>query len=536
MEKGNLKSSFNIINMTTASQGLLLCLIAFSCVVGSAAGDESKVLVLTTEQSILAAAKENRYLMVEFYAPWCGHCQRLAPEYDMAAEILAEEHPTIKLAKVDADAHKATGSAYGVKGFPTIKWFEDGELSSKEVNMDRNAAGIVRWIVKHSDSPPEEVVTHDSLFQLIDTARFVAVAYLEKFEGPLYKTFSEVSSKDPEISEFVVVRDADVMRKMGATAPSVVFYSKAEEKEVSYKGAHDSATELRDAVRDMAYPTVLVLNDSNDMELFEMEHMPKIVLLQGGDKDRINFGLVAQKFKTEYSFLIIEDNAVPSLRQWLAIGEEGPQIYIIHLKTNARYRLTGEISESGITAFVEEHKKGSLSRFYRTDPVVDGWDAGTVKTIVGSQFHNFVNQDAHVLAFLHTRGCRDCIALKDRYNKAAEYFDLKYGKEVMFGLIDVAQNEIPDVKVDKVPQVWLFPKGKKGPPFPIDLTTQAADVRDLVKMIRKACEMPKEEREMEAEYEAAARRFKLAVRKLPSTLKPAVEELTRAAAALEALV
>lgn len=48
--------------------------------------------------------------------------------------------------------------------------------------------------------------------------------------------------------------------------------------------------------------------------------------------------------------------------------------------------------------------------------------------------------------------------------------------------------------------------------------------------------MPKEEREMEAEYEAAARRFKLAVRKLPSTLKPAVEELTRAAAALEALV
>ncbi len=119
--------------------------------------------------------------------------------------------------------------------------------------------------------------------------------------------------------------------------------------------------------------------------------------------------------------------------------------------------------------------------------------------------------------------------------------------------------------MDRVPQVWLYPKGKKGPPFPIDLTPQADDIRDFVKMvcchparspvavhrrglcvcltagalatqIRKACEIPKEEREMEAEYQAAAARFKAAVRKLPTTLKAAVEELNRGAAALEALV
>ncbi|CAF4690914.1 unnamed protein product, partial [Rotaria magnacalcarata] len=55
---------------------------------------------------------------VEFYAPWCGHCRNLAPEWKRAATALKG---IVKIGAVDADSHKSLGQQYGVSGFPTIK-------------------------------------------------------------------------------------------------------------------------------------------------------------------------------------------------------------------------------------------------------------------------------------------------------------------------------------------------------------------------------------------------------------------------------
>ncbi|KAL0115983.1 hypothetical protein PUN28_011096 [Cardiocondyla obscurior] len=77
--------------------------------------------------------------VVEFYAPWCGHCQQLIPEYDKAATALKG---VVKVGAVNADEHKSLGSKYGVRGFPTIKIF-GLDKKPEEYNGPRNAAGIV---------------------------------------------------------------------------------------------------------------------------------------------------------------------------------------------------------------------------------------------------------------------------------------------------------------------------------------------------------------------------------------------------------
>ncbi|KAG7168835.1 protein disulfide-isomerase A6 homolog [Homarus americanus] len=78
--------------------------------------------------------------VVEFFAPWCGHCQALVPEYQKAAQALKG---VVKVGAVNADEHKSLGGQYGVRGFPTIKIFGLDKNKPEDYNGQRSAQGIV---------------------------------------------------------------------------------------------------------------------------------------------------------------------------------------------------------------------------------------------------------------------------------------------------------------------------------------------------------------------------------------------------------
>lgn len=114
---------------------MTLALLGASAV-ASAADAESDVTSLTTD-TFSDFIKGHDLVLAEFFAPWCGHCKALAPEYETAATELKEKN--IALAKVDCTEEAELCKQYGVEGYPTLKIFR-GEENIKPYPGARKSA------------------------------------------------------------------------------------------------------------------------------------------------------------------------------------------------------------------------------------------------------------------------------------------------------------------------------------------------------------------------------------------------------------
>jgi len=105
--------------------------------------------VLTDENFDAIVKDPTKDVLVEFYAPWCGHCKQLAPKYEKVAESFEGEDGVI-IAKLDADAHKQRATEYGVSGYPTLKFFPKNDKTGIDYSGGREAADFVAFINEQS--------------------------------------------------------------------------------------------------------------------------------------------------------------------------------------------------------------------------------------------------------------------------------------------------------------------------------------------------------------------------------------------------
>ncbi|KAI5476454.1 protein disulfide-isomerase A6 [Pseudohyphozyma bogoriensis] len=169
-----------------------------------------------------ALAKAQRASMVVAYAPWCGHCKNLGPEFDKAAENLKG---LVNFVAVDCDAehNKAWCGEQGVRGFPTLKFFPGGTAPPEDYQGERKAKAMVDY---STGRMPTFVKRASNLKDLESALLFTSA----KTTTPLYKALSTDFHKT---IDFHAARDATVgeegMRAFGVTKVPALVLLKGEE-------------------------------------------------------------------------------------------------------------------------------------------------------------------------------------------------------------------------------------------------------------------------------------------------------------------
>merc|ERR1711865_796663 len=118
--------------------------------------DESvRVVVGATLQS--AVFTPDKDVMLEVYAPWCGHCKKLDPEYVKLAKKVKKEELTdlIGIAKIDGTANDSPVDSIEWSGFPSIFFVKAGSSEPLTYDGERTAKGLWKYIKKHATKAQE---------------------------------------------------------------------------------------------------------------------------------------------------------------------------------------------------------------------------------------------------------------------------------------------------------------------------------------------------------------------------------------------
>ena len=128
-------------------------LLSSLVVLGVSAG--SAVIDLIPDNFDKVVLKSGKPALVEFFAPWCGHCKNLAPVYEELGQNFAHAENKVSIAKVDADANNELGKRFGVQGFPTLKWFDGKSDQPIDYNSGRDLDSLQDFITEKTGLRPK---------------------------------------------------------------------------------------------------------------------------------------------------------------------------------------------------------------------------------------------------------------------------------------------------------------------------------------------------------------------------------------------
>ncbi|KAG8527095.1 uncharacterized protein KY384_008524 [Bacidia gigantensis] len=229
--------------------------------------------------------KSNQVSIVEFYAPWCGHCQNLKPKYEKAAKSLRDLAQVVAV-DCDKESNKPLCGSMGIQGFPTLKIVKPSKKPGKPIVEDyqgpRESKDIVE-IIKNAIPNNVKRVGDKSLSDWLDSENSTAKAVLfsdksvtsaltkvlaNEFLGSL--KFAQIRNKDAAANEMFGISEYPTLLVLpGGTQEPVVYdgaFTKAAMKDFLSQHTTPDANTLKNKVKEKVKETAQKVMGTDDTE------------------------------------------------------------------------------------------------------------------------------------------------------------------------------------------------------------------------------------------------------------------------------
>jgi len=459
---------------------------------------KSEVIVLT-EASFDEVVNKEPIMLVEFFAPWCGHCKKLKPEFEKAARELADDG--VKLATVDATVEKELGKRFDVSGYPTLKIFRNGKMS--DYKGERTKDGIISTMLTEKTAHSIHYSTKYELTRLEKPETVVVIALLPGLtvESDTYKLYEELTNDYRESYECYHVTDkAWINKQYKVSVPTLVVrypanYVAKKEKAYSAIPLTSTITELRAFVSANNKPLVGDYDCNNCDKIYDAVDTVRIYTSKDSDKKfdkntkywQEKAASVARSFHNKGLYFVLCDEAKQAADMAsMKLTDLGVEtVFGIKSANGNKYAPTADtlddmddFSET-LEEFVEDYLKGKLKVLRKSAAVPK--KQGPVVTVVGSTFDQIVlDKSKDVLIEFYAPWCGHCKALEPKYLELAK--SLKNEKNLVIAKLDGTLNEFPNTfAAQGYPTIYFVPAGKEDSPIQFNGNREVDDMTKFMK-------------------------------------------------------
>ena len=466
----------------------VLGLVLLALVASTFCDDEfplEKDVIILTDSTFDKAVEKYEYLLVLFYAPWCGHCKKFHPEYEKAATTLRKEN--LYLAKVDATVEKKLAEKFEIQGFPTVKLFIKGHPI--EYTGGRKESEVINWMRKKTGPATKELKSEDEV-EKFKKDNDVVLVYFGSNKADI-EEFTNVARKNEDFP-FGTVDKEDVIKKYTKPGTVVLFKNFDEGKRELTEVKEKAIDEFIDKY---SAPKVMKFDEKAAQIIFG-KALPAIMLYASeksekwGEYEKL-MRTISEKLNGKLKVVLtdIKEGMAARLAEYIGIKEnELPSVRIADTRGDfKKYNMEGEINEKNILKFVEDWENKKLKPHLKTaeEPKENN---GDVLIVVGKTFErDVIKNDKDVMLLFYAPWCGHCKALHPKYEEVAKKLKEKNPKLVM-AKIDATENEVESVNISGFPTVKFYPGNKKDKE-PLDYNGDRS-VEDIIKFIKTNAATP----------------------------------------------
>eukprot|EP01022_Parablepharisma_sp_SALTPOND_P024442 TRINITY_DN5409_c5_g1_i1.p1 TRINITY_DN5409_c5_g1~~TRINITY_DN5409_c5_g1_i1.p1 ORF type:complete len:505 (+),score=83.00 TRINITY_DN5409_c5_g1_i1:527-2041(+) len=454
-------------------------------------------VVVLTDDNFEEHLNNNKVMMVKFYAPWCGHCKSMAPEYEKAAKRAKDEGKPYVIAELDCTVHTKTSSKYGIQGFPTVKLFVDGTPIDYE--GERKADALLSFIDKKTQPASTELKDLDQVKAQIsgkgrrcilvsdneeDIKKYMAAARTVD-EFTFFHTSEKVGMEAfPEITK----------------APTVVLLRDFDEPKLLYTGAPDTE-HMVPYLRDHQLPVVANFDQESVKMIFQKMSRKGVFLITPANVDekvKEEFRKFAQAKKaSDLLFVVAGSRDEWGQRLVGYFGLEDKELPVVEVVDTAggqpkRFRHKGNLNADELSAFLDEYRRGKIEKFMKSEPVPTE-NPGPVYKVVGKTFNSeVIDNDMDVMVKFYAEWCGHCKKLAPIYQTVAE--TLKSNNKLKLVDVDATKNDVEGLAIHSFPTIYFYPAGKKSSPVQYEgERTEEAITKFLQEKATNPIELPKKD-------------------------------------------